>query len=270
MMFKQFLVNAQREKVNYAFKNILYIDPYPNKLILLPRYALTSFMNWSGFFIFITTILIINSALQDFSKSENPLGILDQFRAVVQQTTMNFATTFSLEHLNFLGYIVPAMFLVSFSLFIIAHSISYDRVYKYWRKNATLITSKLLASEVQKRRTKNIDTTDRTRICYTYIPRIKVEFSYKNKTYIATPSVINRLEPGAHGINFIFEKDCYSYIEKIGNTPTIEINPRNPLDCEIEGVMRSLMKGNDKWWIAILILGIILFAISRIFVAVIL
>jgi hypothetical protein len=119
-------------------------------------------------------------------------------------------------------------------------------VLRAWKSNCAAAQGQVLDSEIQKQlvvtRTRDANGLQSTRTRARWEYRVKVAFEYQNHTYQATPSAVNRVRPGALGQDFKTLEQCEQALRDLGSYVALEINPRNPLDCELKGQVESMAR----------------------------
>lgn len=265
-MLKRFILKTQKKAINGPFKRVVYIDPFPEKLLKFPTFLITNVMMLAGIIIVPVTVIIAYCGLVQKIPYEIRTDLTEQVAAVIYKQSSNIAEFYGLDRLDLFGLFVPMMLLIGISLFMVSNYMLRRKIFQKWKEKRCSSRAKVIDWEIREQIVsggRNQDAS-RSKMKRKYVFRTKVEFTYGNHVYTATPSVINRLHPGAVGLCWSTRSECKKRLANFQNNPVVEFDPEEPLDCEIQGNLEELLKLDRHPLHFIIFFAIGLFAFSQI------
>jgi hypothetical protein len=271
MSLKQFAIEMQKRRANGPFKRVRFIDPYPNRLIKAPRSWVATLIILVGLasFVFAPTVLIVGQMgnLKSIDPTWRP------YAQILLQGILDLAVHFDLTQLTvavFLAMVAMAVF--ASSIFVANFATSHSTL-RRWKSKCEKIQASLVDSEIQEREVLVDSSGPNHHVRHTksrWEYRIQVAFEYGGIRYQATPSVVNRLKPGNLGQDYKTEQECSAALESLGSQITLEIDPQNPLDCDIEKHLEGLFAQSWKaflylplFWVALGAFALLFFKIEQ-------
>jgi hypothetical protein len=123
------------------------------------------------------------------------------------------------------------------------------RVLTQWQAKNKQVSAKIVNSEIAASTLARSNSHQSYSTVWQY--RLLVEFAYQSQKYQATPSVINRYQPGAKVNYYHAEAECQQALANYKSPINIEIDPNNPLDCEIAGQLQAQSKLS---WVGVMVI----------------
>ncbi|MGD8914445.1 MAG: hypothetical protein PVJ68_17150 [Candidatus Thiodiazotropha sp.] len=245
MSIKQYAMEVQKKRINGPFEKVLYIAPYPNQLLKTPGSAGGKFTILIGIlsFLMIPVIAIIGQMENTIRVEPEWLKPIADF---ILQTVFRVAQQLEIVQIAAVMILVLCCMFLFMSTIFLANILNAYSVLRAWKSTCVTAQGQVLDSEIQKRlvvtKTRGADDLPSTRTRTRWEYRVKVAFEYRNNTYQATPSVVNRIRPGSLGQDFKTLEQCEKALRDLGSSVALEINPQNPLDCELKGQVESMAR----------------------------
>jgi hypothetical protein len=265
------LLELQKMRINGPFERVTFIDPYPDKILKTPSFLISKIFMLLALLNFASLFIVggFGGSLELVNKQDN--AIIVAIGNFIYLQIDNVAGYFKVDRIEILVYILATIFLLMIFFMIMYNRLSTWLIAVNWKKKCETASAQILDSEIQKmqiikRTNSKSGASNKLETCY--VLRIKVKFTHKNKTYEATPSVVNRLSPGSIGIHFTHRKDCENLLSTYQEALEIEFDPQTPLDCEIKENLNEILNKGKKAWLpkVIFVGGVLLFTQLIIFI----
>ncbi len=248
MNFTNSLIELQHKRIDGPFERVTYIPP-DHSLLKFPSSTLGNYSILGGIFLLLCSPIFVIAG--QHSESENPLlAIPNALISILLELPPNILTA---SRISVSIYLTAFFITVGIGCLLCSKIINRRVIVKRWKMQAKKVRAKIIDSEIQNRSIirstgpmeNNHHVTPRYSSVWEY--RLKVLFNFSGKEYVATPSVVNRINPGTIGVHFPSEDGCRKELKMLGDEVNLEINRDNPLDCEIEGHIGRYDGGTLKY-----------------------
>ncbi len=268
-MFAKAAMELHKQRINGPFKKVTFIDPFPEEIFATLPCPFNTCINIIAqlFFVLVVAFVIIGS-YPGISAKTDPL-FLFVFSATAYDIVGSAAQNLNMERFVFVINMISLN--IFFGLACAEYTGWYRRrlIVKKWWDRCEVVSATLMESEIQKVYLTDPEDTEEEIHNVSkpfYMLRVKVKFKYGQQEYEATPSIVNRINPVALGLYFETEEECQALRDKHNKTLKLEIDPKNPLDCEIQGYLFELVNQSRQPWFAIFIFGVSVFLFSQLFI----
>jgi hypothetical protein len=266
-MLGNLVLKFQKRRINGPFKRVAYVDPYPDRMLKAPSFLIPNLLLSLGLLILAIAFVIgLFGATLEFANART-IPTVSAIGKFVSLQVGHVAEYFQTGRLQVLVNGLSAMVWLALSLMIASKWLSNRLVVSGWTKRCTTVPAQVIDSEIQKmylvKRIPGGSPSNQTKLVDCYVLRIKARFTHRGQTYEATPSVVNRISPGAVGVHFTTREGCEHLLAAYQKNLEIEFDPQHPLDCEIKGMMNELLGSNNWPWLPIGIFAVVLVLLSQ-------